>query len=176
MKRRKKLTPTEDRALGDLVRLVAKYINPRVRKNAVPERVTILPGAQAMMMLNVNDLLVRAFDLLSVKSDDSKRQPLFKREAAIFMMNALNALSTDIRNKLMGEKPISSLILTGQEAGLYFNILSYAHDRWAMIRGNYIETSKDMAAAAKHATRVLWIVRSLINVGHPPVEASRFMK
>lgn len=171
-----RLTATEDRALADLVALVARFIGPKKVGKNQPERVTIAPGGEARMMLDTNSFLARVFNLLSRKAKDSTRQPIFKREAALFMTRAMRALSVQVRKKLMGQKPISRLILTGQEAKLYFSVLEYAHERWSMIRKNYIETAADVPVATEQAARVLWIIRSLINVGHPPVERSRFLR
>jgi len=176
----KRLTGEEDRALDALVRMVARVMGPswmrQAKKNPPPERITVQPGADARMMVDLNIFLVRTLNVLSPKAVQSGRLPMIKRDTAIYLSKIVRGMSKRIRDSVMGSKTISRLIITGQEAKLYFGIIEWAHDRWSVIRRNYIETATDVRKAGDQATRMLWIVRSILNVGHPPVEGSRFLR
>lgn len=176
----KRLTREEDRALEALVSMVARILGPswmrKAKRNPAPERITIQPGADARIMLDLNLFLVRALNTLSPKAVQSGRLPILKRDTAIYLAKIVRSMSRRIKESVVGPKPISRLIITGQEAKLYFGISEWAHTRWSVIRKNYIETATDVKRAGDHATRMLWIVRSILNVGHPPVEKSRFLR
>jgi len=168
----KRLTREEDQALNALMSKVARILGPswmrKARRNPAPDRITVEPGHEVRMMLDVNGFLMRALNMLSKKAEDSPRDPIMKRDVATFMGKVLRTLSRRIKDKLTGPKPIHELYITGDDAKLYYGVLEWGNSRWGVILKNYIETATDLNTARDHSKRVLWIVRSLLKTGHPP--------
>lgn len=163
MRRLKRLTKAEYIALQDLKRRVAKVFTlGGVKGNPAVDRVTIFPK-DADSVIAMNRFLSRAVMLLV-----GKEKIGFRQEEVNFVIGVLETFSGLVRSKLMVPRPISKLVISGPDAQIYYTILEWARARKSIARKSYIETSSDVKQATDEADRALWIIGSILNVGHPP--------
>ena len=165
-----KLTASEKRLIRKLVSDTVSVMEPRSRRNPIgPDRATIYPKDAAELIV-VNAFIARGLVMLARKLTGNDRKFM------VFRASKVREINGRIRKKLMVPKPISSLVITGDDAILYFGALNRAHEEFGAIRKNYIEGARDIKRAEGEAKLAWWALRSLIQVGHMPVEKSRFIR
>lgn len=165
-----RLTRAEAEALDELVGIMAAWDRPELDLGlgAVPEHISFQPN-ELPVFERLNDLLIWALHSFAGKAGG------LKKEAAAELGAILEAMTDVARETLSKPGRVAPFILAGVDANRYFAVLAWAHDRWAVIRKNFIETATNIKQAERQSAEALWAIRSLINVGHLPVEASRFL-
>lgn len=169
----KKLTPIERRAINLIVRENIRILFTRTKKNPgkfIPRRVEIEPG-EARQMIRLNRFMAGAMNWMGKKLPQRSDAWAQVRTRMIFLLN----MSRLVQEKLIGQPGRRSpLYLTGKEAEMYFSNLEIVHRVFAAFRKNYVESAHDIKKADAEAAAALWAIRSILNVGHLPVEKTRF--
>lgn len=169
-----RLTRSEADALDELTEIMRVQLAGLLSSNNPPrETVTIFPK-DANVMIRTNLFLVRALHLLSNKAGTT-RGGMRRADAARAAME-IREVNSRIRETLKRRDRVAPLIITGKKALVYYALLEWAHSRYTIIRKNYMETAEDLDEADRRAKEALWVIRSLINVGHPPVEISPWLR
>jgi hypothetical protein len=163
-----RLSQSEKALIVTLRRQTASVLGPK-RNPVGPDRATV-EQSDAAAILRVNRFIRRGFIVFARKLTGTDRK------IARFRAAQVSEVSKRIKQKLMGSKPISRLIITGNDAVFYFGALEATHKHFSAVAKNYVEASKDPKQAEVEAKEALWAIRSLIQVGHMPVEKSRFLK
>ena len=135
----------------------------------IPQQIEIRPS-EARIMIRLNNFMVNAINWMGKKVGPTTK------ERALIRVRMIHLRDTNRRIRAILGKPgrTAPLYLTGDEAKLYFHILELVHASFNLIKRNYAESARDMKAADAMAQEAWWAIRSLINVGHLPVEKSRF--
>lgn len=161
-----RLTPAEKSFMRAMREQTILLMGPK-RNPVGPDRATIYQE-DATGILRVNRFIRRSFLTFARKHTGTDRK------IARFRAAQVSEVSKRIKQKLMGPKPISRLVITGTDAIYYFAALNLTHQHFAAVAKNYVEGSSDPKRAEIESKEALWAIRSLIQVGHMPVEKSRF--
>jgi hypothetical protein len=170
----RKLTPAEARFIRSVVKENIRILYSRNRRNPngrrmIPTRVEIRPN-EARIMVRLNSFIGNAINWMGKKLRPQSQERAHLRIRLLHLRD----LNRSIRAILGRPGRTASYFVTGQEAEVYFNTLELAHKAFPAIRMNYIESARDIKEADRTAKEAWWAIRSIINVGHLPVEKTRF--
>jgi hypothetical protein len=123
------------------------------------------------VLLRVNNFVSQCVNALGAKFES----PLDQKVVEV-MNTAIMEVSTAVETKLLRERPVPELIITGRTAMIYTSLMEWAHERFAACKRNYVESAKDPKVADREAMECLWYIRSIVQAGRTPQEESRFLK
>jgi hypothetical protein len=158
------------KALEHLNWIALEYIkNSMTGKNPPRDRVTV-PVRDLKVMTKTNRILVRCMRLFSQNAPKEMYPDL-----ALHMSKAVRRINREMKEKLTEPRRKGPYIMVGADATMYYHVIEWFHQRYVRIRKLFIEAATDIKKAGRDMQEIIWVVRSIINVGHPPVEKSRFI-
>lgn len=172
------MTRAEKEALDALVELAQRldlvgeegaFLGASERRN-IPKNISIRKE-ELNTFTALNALLSSALSFLA----DQENSPI-RRNVADGFSTMMEDMAKRAQELLSQSGRVAPFVLTGEDAKIYFAILNWAHERWYVVRKQIIENAEDVKTAERHTAEMLWAIRSILNVGHLPVESSRFLK
>lgn len=163
MKKRRKQTAEEKAFIRLLVNgaIVAIGTGAKAKRNAVAVERFRVEEKDARIALGVNEFLVFAVRTL-VGNEPSD----FKRKAMELHVAAIDEVTKKINARIdKGERWQSPVLVTGEEAMVYRNILEAALTRFGAVRNAWVEDATNIKEASAYASGMRRKIDNLLAVG-----------